>query len=717
MEYTRENLEGALNHFFGYSQFRMNQLPIIEQVLAGRDVLAIMPTGGGKSICFQLPAMLLPGLTVVISPLIALMKDQVDSLKANGIYAAFLNSTQTPDEQREIIGDIRAGNIKIVYVAPERIPANPQPFIDFLKTLNPSLFAIDEAHCISSWGHDFRPDYLKLAVFKQAFPNIPVLALTASADVTTRNDIVDKLAIRGCQQFISSFNRPNISYFIRPKDNPIFHITNYIIKNRESSGIIYTLSRNSTEEIAGKLLKAGIKAAHYHAGLDPVKRAKVQEAFQKDEVQVIVATIAFGMGIDKSNVRFVIHHDMPKNIEGYYQETGRAGRDGLPSEAILFYSAGDFMKLRNFAQVDGNPEQTSINMSKLKMMQQFCEADTCRRQFLMNYFGEQFPPYCGSCDYCQSELEQTNATIDAQMFLSAVVRTGERYGVGYLIDLLRGSASEKILPEHKQLKTYGVGKHHKKEEWEWIANQLLVHGFIDRTDDKFPQLRLNEKSHAVLRGQTEIMLVKQKPKAPQVTEEMPFDADLLKLLKATRQYYAELEHVPAYNIVSDNTLLEMATYLPSNNSELRMISGFGDYKVEKFGAEFLKDIREHCRRYNLVSKINQKRTKKEVTPSAPKLSDTKTASFKLFKDGYSLAAIAEMRGMSEQTIEGHLTYFITTGEIDIFNLVSLENYEAIKNAVGMLKNPNALKPIKDLVGDNISYSQIKWVLEYLKTER
>ena len=478
--FTTTRLKQALKHFFGYDDFRLDQLAVIETVLAGQDVMGIMPTGAGKSICYQLPAMLLPGITIVVSPLIALMKDQVDALIANGIHAAFLNSSQSQDEQRQVVANARSGNIKLLYIAPERIPANSSSFIEFIRQLNPSLFAIDEAHCISSWGHDFRPEYLKLAVLKNNFPATPVIALTASADKLTQDDIVVKLGIPQAKVFISSFNRPNIWYYIRQKQNAIGQIAEYIKKHKDECGIIYALSRSSTEQIAGTLHSMGIKAAYYHAGLEAAERSKVQESFQKDQVKVIVATIAFGMGIDKSNVRFVIHHDVPKNIEGYYQETGRAGRDGLKSDAILFYSKGDIIKLKRFAVVEGNAEQTAVSLNKLKKMELFCEADTCRRQYLMQYFGEPFPAYCGSCDYCLSSLEQKEATIDAQKLLSAIVRTGERYGAGYIIDFLRGSASEKILPAHKELKTYGIGKHLKKEEWQWLVQQMTKAGSYSR---------------------------------------------------------------------------------------------------------------------------------------------------------------------------------------------------------------------------------------------
>ena len=718
--YTTEKLKQALKHFFGYDDFRLHQLPVIETVLAGKDVMGIMPTGGGKSICYQLPAMLLPGITIVVSPLIALMKDQVDSLLANGIHAAFLNSSQSQEEQREVITEARAGNIKLLYIAPERIPANSSSFIEFLRQLNPSLFAIDEAHCISSWGHDFRPEYLKLAVLKQNFPHTPIIALTASADKLTQNDIIAKLEIPHANVFISSFNRPNISYYIRPKQNPIGRIVEYISKHKEDCGIIYALSRSSTEEIAGKLHAAGVKAAYYHAGLDASERSRVQEMFQKDKIKVIVATIAFGMGIDKSNVRFVIHHDVPKNIEGYYQETGRAGRDGLKSDAILFYSLGDIIKLKRFAIVEGNAEQTAISTNKLKKMQQFCESDTCRRQYLMQYFGEPFPAYCGSCDYCLSSLEQKDATVDAQKLLSAIVRTGERYGSGYIIDFLRGSASEKIQSSHKELKTYGIGKHLKKEEWQWLVQQMLNNGYVDNSDGQFPVLKLNEKSRAILKGETTLMLVIQKPhkEAVMADDELGYDEQLMADLRSVRHEMADREHVPAYNIVTDNTLVELAMYLPQSFDELKQISGIGDYKLAKYGGAFLEVVKKFTQANNLPTRIHLK-APKTLRKTADKESKsatngTQNVTLTLFRDGLSLEEIAAQRGLSLTTIEAHLAKFVGAGEVDILKLMSKQKLDKITEAIRMSGQQYALKPLKDILGDDISYGEIRFALEYTR---
>jgi ATP-dependent DNA helicase RecQ len=715
--YTTEQLHKALSHFFGYEEFRHSQLAIIQSVLKGEDTLAIMPTGGGKSICYQLPAMLLPGIAIVVSPLIALMKDQVDALIANGIHAAFLNSSQSQDEQQRVIRRAQDGELKLLYIAPERIPANSRLFFDFLRRLNPSVFAIDEAHCISSWGHDFRPEYLKLAVLKNEFPAVPVIALTASADAITQKDIAERLELRNHRLYISSFNRPNIHYYILPKKNAMGHIIEYIKRHKNECGIIYALSRASTQEIATRLQDHGINAACYHAGLDATERSRVQEAFQKDEYLVIVATIAFGMGIDKSNVRYVIHHDVSKNIEGYYQETGRAGRDGLRSDALLFYSAGDIMKLRRFAQVEDNPQQSAISLRKLQLMQDYCENEGCRRQYLMQYFGEQFPAYCGSCDYCLSSLEEKDATIDAQKLLSAIVRTGERYGVTYIVDFIRGSASEKINPEHKELKTYGIGKSLKKEEWLWMTQQLLSNGYLLRTDDQYATLRLTEKGWKILRGESQLKLVLKKAvKEQPVQLEPDYDIHLFEQLKTLRHDMANIEGVPAYAIVADSALVELATYLPRSFEEMKQISGFGDYKVSRYGAKFLDVINRYATANKTESRMHFKKPKavrKEKT-DRPATGSTMDISLTMFTDGMSIPDIAAQRNLALSTIESHLAAFVAAGELDIRKAVAPDKLKIILDTIKTSGQYTASKPIKDLLSDEYTYGEIRMVLEYYK---
>ncbi|MCD6064331.1 MAG: recQ [Flavipsychrobacter sp.] len=713
-------LKQALKHFFGYDNFRLTQQPIIETVLSGQDVMAIMPTGGGKSICYQLPAMLMEGLTVVISPLIALMKDQVDTLVANGIRAAYLNSTQTNDEQDRIIEQAKLGEIKLLYFAPERLFKNQQQLSSFLSSLNCSLFAIDEAHCISQWGHDFRPEYLQLAALKKNFPSTPVIALTASADTITQKDIVEKLGLYRPEIFISSFNRANINYYIQPKRKALEQIARYLDKHKDDSGIIYALSRKSTEEIAASLKSMGYAAAYYHAGMSSEERSRVQEAFQRDEKKIIVATIAFGMGIDKSNVRFVFHYDVPKNMEGYYQETGRAGRDGLRSDAIMLYSSGDVMKLLRFISIDENPEQTAVMKKKLFQMKEFAESETCRRQYILNYFGEKAPAYCGSCDYCLSNLEQREATIEAQKFLSAIVRTGERFGADYLIDFLRGSQSAKIIEEHKSIKTYGIGKDLRKEEWQTIARQLLQQRLIDQTEGNYPTLKLNEASRRILKGEQQVTLVLKKPQEETTVTDAPeYSPELLKQLKTIRQDIAERENVPAYIIVSDSTLVEMATFLPQSFEELRLVSGFGDYKVAKYGGSLLKPVLAFVKENNLESKIHLKTPKRErrERPQKPEkavASGTQLASLQMFKEGYDMADIAAQRKLSLTTIETHLAAFVVSGELQATDLVKREKLDKIVALIRQTGETRAAKPLKDLLPDDYTYGEIKIAMSYYK---
>ncbi len=483
----------ALQKYFGYSEFRHEQEAIIRHILNKKDVLALMPTGGGKSLCYQLPAVLLEGLTIVISPLIALMKDQVDSLNVNGIPAAFYNSSQSTEEQIQLTTKLRNNQIRLLYLAPERLFGNESKLISFLKSLPVSLIAIDEAHCISHWGHDFRPEYLMLAGLKLEFPNIPVIALTATADKLTKKDILEKLNLKDPAVFVSSFNRANITYKVIPKKNSFNQLLDFLDDHKDDSGIIYCLSRKSTEALATDLKEEGFAAEPYHAGLENAIKARTQEAFLRDEVKIIVATIAFGMGINKSNVRYVVHVDMPKNIEGYYQETGRAGRDGLPSDAMLLYSPADAIKLKQFAMVEDNPEQSRIMLKKLDDMVRYCQLHACRRQFLLKYFEEDFPPNCGSCDFCLTDFKRFDATLIAQKALSAVTRLKERFGTTYVIDFLRGSKNEKIREEHKQLKTYGIGADISKTDWFRYIRELCALGYLQVTDDAYPVLKLTPK--------------------------------------------------------------------------------------------------------------------------------------------------------------------------------------------------------------------------------
>lgn len=707
-----------LKHQFGFDSFRMNQEAAIGAVLAKKDAVVLMPTGGGKSLCYQIPALMLDGLTVVISPLIALMKDQVDALRNNGVEAAFLNSTQTAAEQVEIFRDVRSGKLKLLYVAPERLLQSGDQFLEFLRSINISLFAIDEAHCISSWGHDFRPEYLKLATLKREFPQIPLIALTATADKLVRKDIIERLNVPNAELFVSSFNRPNIFYAVEAKRNSFGQLLAYLDKRKDDSGIIYCLSRSSVDSLAADLRDEGFSALSYHAGLDKKTRDKHQDLFLKDETKIIVATIAFGMGIDKSNVRFVVHMDLPKNIESYYQETGRAGRDGLQSDALMFFSWGDVIKLKGFAEVDGNAKQSEIMLRKLDLMGKFGDLKSCRRRFLLNYFSEEFNTDCGNCDNCTTVVERFDGTIIAQKALSAVYRTGQRFGMSYLIDFLRGSRGVKIRDEHKNLKTYGVGADISKDNWFEYFKDLIAQGYLKQTEGEYPVIVLTEKSDDVLRGSVPVSLIKVKIKndkkaslVPKVS--LPYLPELFDELKQLRSTIAKCENVPPYVVFSDATLVEMATYLPQNDWELRKISGVGDLKFDKYGVDFLREIKEYCLKNGLVSRVDlkdPKRDRKQRTKRDHTGKDTYHISLDMFRDGKSMEEIASTRGLGLSTIEGHLARFVSSGELRLDQVVAPEKIETIRKAIDECQEPGFIGPIKTALGNEYSYGEIRAVM-------
>lgn len=608
-----------LKKFFGYTSFRLLQGEVIERTIQGKDSLVLMPTGGGKSICYQLPAIYLPGITIVISPLIALMKDQVEGLIANGIPAAALNSMQPEEERQQIKQLCVQGKIKLLYVSPERLMSE----MDYLlHRLNLSLIAIDEAHCISQWGHDFRPEYTQLSVLKKNFPSIPLIALTATADKITRSDILKQLDMNEPKVFISSFDRPNLSLnVIRgfSKKEKIKAIERFIKTRKSSSGIIYCLSRKGTEDLAEKLSQLGIQAIAYHAGMPPAKREQAQNDFINDRVDVVCATIAFGMGIDKSNVRWIIHYNMPKCIEGYYQEIGRAGRDGLKSETILFYNLSDVMMLRKFAQESG---QSEINIEKLQRMQRYCESDVCRRRILLNYFNEETEHDCGNCDVCLHPPKRFDGTILVQKALSAIARTNEQVGMQLLIDILRGSYRNDILSKsYNLLKTYGAGKDLSYKEWLEYLYQMLQMGYIEINYSSSNTLNITSVGKKVLFGEQKAMLAvirepeketeednenpksrkKQSKASPRTIkpirseslEEVLFDS-----LRQLRLQIAQKESTRAYLIFTDKALKDMVEQRPVTLEHFAKISGVGDVKLAKYGNVFTALIRFILKQHN-----------------------------------------------------------------------------------------------------------------------
>ncbi|MBL4677167.1 MAG: RecQ family ATP-dependent DNA helicase [Mucilaginibacter sp.] len=551
-----------------------------------------------------------------------------------------------------------------------------------------------------------------LAGLKTEFPGVPVIALTATADKLTQKDILEKLNLHEPSVFVSSFNRANITYRVIPRRKGFDQLLDFLEERKEESGIIYCLSRKSTEALAADLKEEGYAVEAYHAGLSNEVKNQNQEAFLRDDVKIIVATIAFGMGINKSNVRYVVHMDLPKNIEGYYQETGRAGRDGLPSDAMLLYSPGDAIKLRGFAMVENNAEQSAIMLKKLDDMVNYCQLHACRRQYLMNYFDEDFPDHCGSCDFCLSEFTKFDGTLIAQKALSAVARLKERFGNNYVVDFLRGSKSEKIWADHKALKTYGAGADISKADWQRYLRELTAQGYLQTEDNGFPILKLTPKSEAVLKGEQKVELIAHHVIEEQEHEVPAYEIELLAALGRRRQEFAINENIPAYIILSDATLQEMATYLPQKMDELRLISGFGDVKLARYGREFLELIVNYSKAKGLESRIKQKSPKRERKPKKTKVSDTNKASLELFQQGLSVQEIAKERALSPTTIEGHLSSFVQSGELDVSTFVIASKIPAIQNAVESY-GAERLAPLKEVLGDAYSYGEIKAVIAWM----
>lgn len=587
----------VLQETFGYQQFRPGQETIIETVLAGRDCLVVMPTGGGKSLCYQIPALVFGGLTVVVSPLISLMKDQVDQLLANGVAAACLNSTQTREQQQEVMAGCRSGQIRLLYIAPERLMMDN--FIDQISHWHLSMVAVDEAHCISQWGHDFRPEYAALGQLRQRLPTVPFIALTATADDTTRLDIVRLLGLQDPLIQISSFDRPNIRYMLMEKFKPLDQLMRYVQEQRGKSGIIYCNSRAKVEDTAARLQSKGISAGAYHAGLEHSVRAEVQEKFQRDDLQIVVATVAFGMGINKPNVRFVAHFDIPRNIESYYQETGRAGRDGLPAEAMLFYDPADMAWLRKCLEEKAPSQLQDIERHKLNAMGAFAEAQTCRRLVLLNYFGEGRQQPCGNCDVCLDPPRRYDGLVDAQKALSCIYRVGQRFGMGYVVEVLRGANNQRIRDlGHDKLKIYGEGREHTTEHWVSVIRQLIHLGVVTQNIAQHSALQLTEAARPYLRAEVPLMLavprvVAIKPRGSQKVFGGNYDRKLFAKLRKLRKAIADEENIPPYVVFNDATLIEMAEQMPITPSEMLGVNGVGTRKLERFGREFMSLIRSH----------------------------------------------------------------------------------------------------------------------------
>ncbi|MEO9533322.1 MAG: DNA helicase RecQ [Crocinitomicaceae bacterium] len=684
-----------LKEVFGYDNFRSQQQEIIEHALANQDGLAIMPTGGGKSICFQIPALIKPKLTIVISPLISLMKDQVEALRSNGVDTAFYNSSLPDAAKTVIFNKAKNNDIKLLYMSPEAFVGG----IEWIKDLNISMLAVDEAHCVSMWGHDFRPEYQQIGELRKYFENVPVMAFTATADKVTRNDIKEKLSLSNPSTFISSFDRPNLSLAVRsqvPKKQKQKEIVRFLNERTDQSGIIYCLSRKETESWSAYLNSMGFNARHYHAGLPNEMRNQVQEGFINDNYQIICATIAFGMGIDKSNVRWVIHNNLPKNIEGYYQEIGRAGRDGLDSETILYYNYRDVVLLNDFV---AESEFKEVYYEKINRMLKYAEATSCRRRILLAYFGEHLTEDCGNCDICKNPPEFIEGKIIAQKALSAVIRTNQSVGINTLIGILRGAKTADIFEKgYEKIKTYGAGAEHSFKEWQHFINQIINQGLLEIGYDNNLWLQITELGEKVLKNEADFKLTafeekdlkagrKKKSKASSGDP----DEDLLIKLKAWRLDKAKANSVPAYVIFNDATLHQLAAEKPISKEHLANVQGFGKVKIDRFGDEVLSIVGQNTSKLNTYEKT-----------------------YLLYEQGKSIEEISAERKLGQQTIINHLVKLFEEGKkIDLNRYVSEYEVQEIKKVHLQLNKTFQLKPIYDALEGQIEYPKINIALAIL----
>ena len=705
-----------LKQYFGFTSFRPLQEEIIRDSLAGKDVFALLPTGGGKSLCFQLPALTRDGLTVVVSPLIALMKDQVDALQAAGVPATFLNSSLATGESRERLRGLHTGKFRLLYVAPERLMLSG--FLEDLSRWNVQLIAVDEAHCISEWGHDFRPEYRQLAQLRERFPKVPFMALTATATGRVREDIVTHLKLREPKIYVASFNRPNLTYRVLAKNKPFDQLFEFLRARPKESGIVYCLSRKGAESVAERLSENGIKAKPYHAGLTPKERSEHQELFLRDNIRVVCATIAFGMGINKPNVRFVVHYDLPKNIEGYYQETGRAGRDGLPGECVLLFSPGDAVKQTTFIDEKPNPQEREIARKQLQQMVHYAECANCRRTELLAYFGEEFSADgCGACDNCLSPRATFDGTVAAQKFLSCVYRIREKNGFGvglnHVVEVLTGADTEKIRKwNHTDLSTYGIGKEHSRPEWAAIGRELVRLGFLRQTTEKFSVLELTNTGAAILKSRDKVTLTRPVIAPETKTRhvgEITCDEVLFERLRELRKKLADERDVPAYIIFSDVALRQMARNYPQTQRDFARISGVGEKKLREFGEIFLGEIAAYLQT-NARQIFADDAFTAPVAPPAPargSLGDSARDTLRRFHAGQTVEQIARERAVTTGTILNHLAEGIERGEsVDlqrIFTFAELAEIAAAFNRKGF----GALGPVFESLGGKIDYGRLR----------
>ena len=723
-----------LSRVFGYQQFRGAQQQIVEHVTGGGDALVLMPTGGGKSLCYQIPALLRDGTAIVVSPLIALMQDQVDALLQLGVRAAFLNSSLPLDQQGRVERALLADELDLLYVAPERLLT--ERFQALLDRITVALFAIDEAHCVSQWGHDFRPEYVQLNRLHERWPNIPRIALTATADAPTRNEIIQRLSLAQAEQFVSSFDRPNIRYRIVEKAQPRQQLLEFLrAEHPEDAGIVYCMSRKKVEDTAAFLQRQGFKALPYHAGLSSEQRRANQAEFLGGEGVIIVATIAFGMGIDKPDVRFVAHLDLPKSVEAYYQETGRAGRDGLPADAWLTYGLADVVTLRRIIEDSPAEERfIRVELHKLNALVGLCESTECRRRVMLNYFGEALAEPCGNCDTCLTPVQTWDGTVAAQKALSCIYRTDQRFGVTYLVDVLLGRDNERMRRfGHHQVSTFGIGKELAADQWKSVYRQLVAAGFVQVDVEGHGGLRLTEQSRPVLRGEQRVRL-RQDPdrkrrrgserSSPVVAPADPEAQTLWERLRARRRELALEQGVPPYVVFSDVTLREMVTYRPRDAAELGCLTGVGAVKLERYAQDFLSVLAEHHTGHGRPDKVPALPDKPLRSSASMEsgsggrtgdagLSDTVRETLDLFRDGRSVDDIARQRGIKPTTIWTHLSRCIEAGELALSDVIDLDDSDLKAIQFAFEQAPPtaqmALKPVFEALEGRYDYGVLRCV--------